>query len=249
MVTRSGEDLFTKFIYHGKEYESYYTIGYDSVLTYENPEVQALAEQFDAQTDLSTFMYPDGTMEYFDTHDEFLAELDRVNKKAFEMYSSLSQISLYAYPPTQPNDKVNNDAELHLYDDTNFEDTKGVIVLKRGQKQKTIAHLKKNFSPNMNDKTSSFVAFTIGGTTLFELFEDDNYHNHSMNFIVYNNTGNQLDGEKFSLYSDAPDYPIIDNPRNHPGKAFVFNLKTCHVVGTTNSSWNDRITSVRITRQ
>ncbi len=251
LQTRSGEDMFTKFIYHGKEYESYYTIEHDSVMVYQNPEVQALAEIFDKKTDLSTFVYPDGTVEYFDTHDEFLAALDRVDKKSYEIYCTTPQISYYAFPPIDPQDKVNNDAELWLYDDTNFEDTRGIIVLKRGEKKEEIGHLKKDFSPNMNDKASSLAAFSVDGKTLFELFEDDSYRSHSMNFIVHRGSGT-LDGQEFSLQSDfptGPDHPIPDNPRNRVAKIAIFNLKSNHVVGTTNSTWNDRITSVRITRQ
>ena len=45
------------------------------------------------------------------------------------------------------------------------------------------------------------------------------------------------------------DTPKPDSPRSHWGKGFDANLKDNYVVGTHNSSWNDRITSVRITRQ
>lgn len=249
LQTRSGEeDMFTKFIYHGKEYESYYTIEHDSVMVYQNPEVQALAEIFDKKTDLSTFVYPDGTVEYFDTHDEFLAALDRVDKKAYEIHCSTPQISFYGSIPLVPEDKVNNCAELWLYDDTNFEDTRGLIVLKNGEKKKEIGHLKKNFSPNMNDKTSSLAAFSIGGKTLFELFEDDNYRSNSMNFLVYRGS-EILDGEEFSIqpnFPESPEQPVIPV---YIGRIAIFNLKSNHVVGTKNSTWNDRITSVRITRQ
>ena len=132
-----------------------------------------------------------------------------------------------------------------------FEDTRGIIVLKRGEKKEEIGHLKKDFSPNMNDKASSLAAFSVDGKTLFELFEDDSYRSHSMNFIVHRGSGT-LDGQEFSLQSDfptGPDHPIPDNPRNRVAKIAIFNLKSNHVVGTTNSTWNDRITSVRITRQ
>lgn len=185
-ASRSQESSFTSFIYHGKTYESFYTVNNDSIVTYDNKEVQLLAEEFDKNPDLVSFFYPDGTIEYFDTHDEFMSEINRLKDYINDFYKGNENISTYGFPALTPTDRTNNDAELYLYDDVNFEDTKGSIILKKGTKQIAIPHLKKNFSPNMNDKTSSLQAFSIAGTTLFELFEDDNYRSHCMSFIVNN---------------------------------------------------------------
>lgn len=58
-------------------------------------------------------------------------------------------------------------------DDDNYEDTKVEFDLKKGQNKIEIPHLKPY---DMNDKTTSFCAFTLQDTqNFFELFEDDNY--------------------------------------------------------------------------
>ena len=247
-ASRSQESSFTSFIYHGKTYESFYTVNNDSVVTYDNKEVQLLAEKFDETPGLVSFYYPDGTIEYFDTHDEFMSELNRLKDYINNFYKGNENICTYGFPALTPADRTNNDAELYLYDDVNFEDTKGSIILKRGTKQIAIPHLKKNFSPNMNDKTSSLQAFSIAGTTLFELFEDDNYRSHCMSFILNNSQRVDFGNQEFSVLADL-EFPVGDDPRQHWGIVFDANLKDNHVIGTTNSKWNDRITSVRITRQ
>lgn len=247
--SRNSEALFTTFVYHGKTYESCYQVDNDSSVVYKNPEVQALAEYFDTTPELVTFIYPNGMMEYFDTHDEFMKSLERVKEEVNVISGQANAVDshFYAFPSKGPADNVNNDAELYLYDDTGFSSRRGDIILKKGAKKVEIPHLKKNFSPNMNDKTSSLEAYSIAGTTLFELFEDNNYRSHCMSFILNNSIRWDFVDKPFSLPFN--DTPKPDNPRSHWGKGFDANLKDNYVVGTHNSSWNDRITSVRITRQ
>lgn len=247
-LSRTQENLLTTFIYHGKTYESYYRIENDSIIVYENEDVQTLAKQFDETPELVSFIYPNGIVEYFDTHEEFMESLNRLKNAISTINQEVENVTTYGLPALKPADCKNNDAELYLYDDINYEDTKGTIVLKRGTSKIEIPHLKHNFSPNMNDKTSSLQAFSIAGTTLFELFEDDNYRSHCMSFLVNNSQRTNFGNQEFSLLSDDL-YPKPDDPRSHWGMCTDENLKDNHVVGTVNSKWNDRITSVRITRQ
>lgn len=119
-------------------------------------------------------------------------------------------------------------------DDDNYEDTKVEFDLKKGQNKIEIPHLKPY---GMNDKTTSFCVFTLQDTqNFFELFEDDNYKSLCFSFLVTMTTNSVLNGGERVL---AMPY----------GEFYCPNLKNIHVKGTKRSSWNDRITSVRITQQ
>lgn len=234
-LTRSDnvEESVT-FIYHGKCYESTYTVLGD-LICYSNSEVNELAQQFDQKTELVSFYYPNNIVEYFDNEEDFQSHFDRVIGMAdsitSNMHVDVNDVMLRSQPTI---DFDNVKAAIILYDDWglmggNYK----YFTMSLNGTPVECPHLK---AYGMNDKTSSFIAYSVGGVTLFELFEDDSYRNHCLKFAVFENTNSQMDNTTFSTKS---------RPR---GQAFVSDLKSCHVSGTKRSTWNDRITSIRITR-
>ena len=242
--TRSNNELTTKFIYHGKTYESSYEIINDSLKRYNNPDVEMLAQKFDASPTLTSFYYPNHEIEYFDSEEELDASFDRIKEKVENIYNQqkLSYFVMAANSrviiddPSNPVDIMNHDAELWLYDDVAYLDRREDLYLQAGEKIFEWPHLKDKY--NMNDKTSSFCAISIGGFTRFNLYEDDNYRSHCMSIIV-GNQGDPIDVSKT---------PYSLSSLRLTNYAYAIDLKECEVLGTKRSSWNDRITSVRIER-
>lgn len=226
------------FYYKGEHYQTVSYILNDSIIGIENPEIERLLASLNELPNLVIFAYPDGSCEYFDDYESFQAEKNRVFSFSEEVEKWYVQ-----NPGTMPRGSVDvpnvganreNIANLFLHDDRNYEDTRVEFDLKKGQGKIEIPHLK---AYGMNDKTTSFCAFTMQGTkNLFELFEDDNYRSHCFSFLVTMTTHIGMNnGEKAAI---------------EPHGAFCCpNLKNIHVTGTKKSSWNDRITSIRITQQ
>lgn len=239
------------FIYQGKTFESDYFMVNDSTIGYMNPEVEELAKNFEQNPNLYIFLYPNGMTEYFNDAQEFHKDIKRV----MQAVDSLSQIktpqsrthshgglpsgnAMIQALPVYPEYHY---AELVLYDDVSFLDRCELIAIEKPFSSVQIPHLKDEC--NMNDKVSSMIAYSIECNALFECFEDDNYKSHCMSFLVRN-------GERYE-YSFTPGTGYIEVKQNGQnfGEAWFMDLHDCHVVGTKKSSWHDRITSVRITRQ
>ncbi len=238
--SRSEGDKSVRFIYHGKVYESNYVMLNDSVCLYQQPEVDELAQKFDQMQGLVSFCYPNKEIEYFDDEEDFQSEFTRIQDKVEYLAQNLKD-SYYIIghealqvPVPYPVDLSNHDAELWLYDDVAYLDRREDLYLNHGEHIFEWAHLKDTYG--MNDKTSSFIAFSIGGTTLFELYEDDHYKSHCMKFLLPRTGEISITGA----------YSIL--PNRTFGVAWAVDLRDCAVVGTKRSSWNDRITSVRLTR-
>lgn len=227
------------FYYKGEHYQTVSYLQGDSIIGIENPEIGKLLVELDAKPNLVTFAYPNGTYEYFDDSESFQAEKERVFAMSIErekwesLLPTITPRGLLDIPNIGENNE--NIANLFLHDDDNYEDTRIELDLKKGEKKMEVAHLKHPYG--MNDKTTSFCAFTMQDTqNLFELFEDDNYRSHCFSFLVTMNTNIGLNyGER-----------VLIVPH---GRFCCPDLKNIHVKGTKHSSWNDRITSVRITQQ
>ena len=225
------------FYYKGERYQTVSYLQGDSIIGIENPEIEKLLLELDAKPNLVTFAYPDGTCEYFDDAESFHANKERVFAMSKERenwastFPSISTRGLVDLPNFGENNE--NIANLFLHDDDNYEDTRVEFDLKKGQNKIEIPHLKPH---GMNDKTTSFCAFTLQDTqNFFELFEDDNYKSHCFSFLVTMTTNvGFIQGEKGLVTG---------------GMFCCPDLKNIHVKGTKRSSWNDRITSVRITQQ
>ena len=66
------------FYYKGNHYQTFSFVYEDSIVSIDNPEVEALLLELDSKPNLVTFLYPDGTREYFDNSESFYAEKERV---------------------------------------------------------------------------------------------------------------------------------------------------------------------------
>lgn len=84
------------------------------------------------------------------------------------------------------------------------------------------------------------VAYSFGGTTQYQFYEDDTYRNHCLAFTTYANSREKINGPLDSHFINLSGFNY--------GMTFLPDLKNIHVIGTNSSSWNDRITSIIITR-
>lgn len=245
--TISTDDISkVSFIYNGKTYESNYFMENDSTISYMNPEVEELAKEFETMPDLYAFLYPNGIIEYFDNKTIFYTNIERIKQTIYNLPKEnlLSRgdhidgglkPGLILGAPVSPD---YHNAELVIYDDIYGLDRSEILPVEKPNLTLEIPHLKDKY--NMNDKVSSMSAFSIANDALFECFEDDNYKSHCLSFFVRNGY--------FYNYTSTPGTGTTDMKYTGYsfGHAYFDDLHNCHVVGTKRSSWNDRITSVRI---
>lgn len=229
-----------KFIYEGKTYDYVATIVNDSVLHISDQSVEELFQEFENYAELVTHMHRDGTIELFKDNETFHAQLPGIIERDKDLIGNRVQpynadVPWETIPPIDNTD--NKIANLYLCDDDGYRDTHYQLDLRSGESSQEISKLK---SKGLNDKVTSFAAYTIAGTTLFELFEDSGFKDHCFSFVVYTGSATQiLDGV---IYKWAPPAPQI-------GQFLVADLKDLWVKGHSVDTWNDRISSVRITRQ
>lgn len=233
VVSRAALDTTIEkidFLYKGVHYSANSTIINDSIISMDDSNVESLLLELDKKPNLITFSYPDGTYEYFDDADDF-----NVNKeRAFNLSIKKEQESQPIVSPRGAVDSPNPNyvANLFLHDNRNYEGRMREFDLPSGQKELVINQLR---DYKMNDKTTAFTAITMNGNTLFELFEDDHCRSHCFSFLVTPSTHMGINNGERSIIAHG----LVCAP----------NLKNIHVKGTKRSSWNDRITSIRMTRQ
>lgn len=209
------------FLYKGKKYETtYFSIG-DSIISYEDETVGELIVRLQSLPSLVTFIFPDNSIEYFEDQNDLDNNLQRVVELSKTLKVFEYGISLYANNayPTRNRDYI---ANMHLYDDVGFYDTHREFNIKVGGVVE-VSHLKEF---DMNDKTSSMILYAnTPREILFQFWENDSFKSHSwaisINAYVWGPTGIQ-------------------------GCYACDNLKIVPVEGTKRSSWNDRITSLRM---
>ena len=79
--TRSSFDNL-RIVYHGKVYETLYTIIDDSIYSYQNSEVKDLMDNLsETRPNLRTFIHGNGVIEYFDDENDFNLNISRYVKK------------------------------------------------------------------------------------------------------------------------------------------------------------------------
>lgn len=228
-----------KFIYQGEIYLYISTIVNDSLVDIDNESVKKLFCEFENYSNLVTHMYRDGLVEIFKDSETFHTELTRVIEKEKvlmenEIIPYKADVPWNTVPPIDRSE--NKMANLYLCDDESYEDTYHQFDLTPGNSPLEIAKLK---DYGLNDKTTSFAAYTIGGTTLFELFEDSNFKDHCITFIVYTGSATEISGDIVYKWGV---------PTKQVGQLLVADLKDLWVKGHKVDTWNDRISSVRITR-
>lgn len=250
VMTKSIDNSVEKsysFIYKGNNYAlDYRQIG-DSIIWVSDSTVYNTLTDLYALPDLVTYTHITGEIEYFDDNESFHAKLPGIVQagKYLDptslMKTGENEISTFALAPKP--EKEGFRANLFLYDDDYYLDKMRRVHLKSTESKKEVANLKNDYSEldgcnyEMNDKTTALAAYTMGEYILFEFFEDSNFANHSFSFTVYPNIFVEINGD-FRIRS----YTGIDRV----GQVCLPNLKECFV-GSSHSSWNDRISSVKVT--
>jgi len=226
------ENTYTmKFMYKGKTYNTEYTLIDDSIVSVKDSSIDSLLTAIESLPNLFTFLYSDGYIEYFDSKAAFHNELDRVIEYNIENAPKISNMII---PRSMHEPNTDYAANLYLWDDDNYSGKLREIHLGYDQSESVCSHLKQM---SMNDKTTAFVAYANGRNVLFELYEDDNYKSHCFSFIPVLGNLEIINNEERNI-----------TPKILIGKVFAPDLKNVHVKGTNRSSWNDRITSVRISK-
>lgn len=236
-----------KFLYKGINYETKILVVNDSIVLYDDQAIEKLLADLDALPNLVTYQHRNGLIEYFDNRESLMSVLPDIvarEEKELEIETPLHMDSRkVANPACDPNFD-GNWANLFLCDDDNYGGKVRHIYLPTNENEVVVDHLKPNL--DMNDKTTAFCAYSINGSTFFELFENDHLKSHCLSFTCYKsgtqviNIWNYQDPKSFATSRDF-EFQIY-------GEVLAPDLKNVHVAGTKKSSWNDRITSVRITR-
>lgn len=235
-----------KFLYQEVNYETTMLVVNDSIFSVEDQTVEQLLIDLYELPNLVTYQHRNGLIEYFDNREALMSVLpDIVAKEEKETGSSHATPREWwntGNPVCDP-DPTGNTANLFLCDDDNYSGKVRHIFLPTGQSSVVVNHLKPDL--NMNDKTTSFVAYCFSGSTFFELYENDNLASHCLSFTCYDSGTPQ----KINVWDyQDPKMARIAWPSVACGQVLAPDLKNVHVAGTKSSSWNDRITSVRITK-
>ena len=229
-----------KFIYDGKVYNYIATIVNDSVININNQEVIGLFSEFKECSNLIKYIHDDGVVEFFKSRVDFENEIQNIINREKDIESLVQPLGAdvpWGKHPL-PDNSDNKIANIYLCDDDGYQDTYHQFDLRNGEKELKVPELK---SYGLNDKVTSFAAYTIGGTTMFELFEDSDFKDDCIIFTVYsNNTMTKLEGDLVSKIPKPmePQY----------GGLLLANLNEWCVLNQGSDTWNDRISSLRITR-
>lgn len=239
-VEVSPSDTITetcKFLYKGLNYETTMLIVNDSVVSMQDKGVEKLLTELNELPNLVTYRHRDGLIEYFDNREALLSILPDIVAKEEKLISNTKSLrgSVVANPAC---DAIKDGyyANLFLCDDHNYGGKVRKILLSTARTDTVVNHLKPNY--DMNDKTTSFCAYSFKGNTLFELFENDHLKSHCLSFTCYS--------RDIQVVNDLTPGVVLIHA--FYGAVIAPDLKNVHVEGTKKSSWNDRITSVRITR-
>ena len=104
--TRSSFDNL-RIVYHGKVYETLYTIIDDSIYSYQNSEVKDLMDNLsETRPNLRTFIYGNRVIEYFDDENDFNLNKERIMSE-YEKESLSTSLSERWFP-------TDNDHNLRL---------------------------------------------------------------------------------------------------------------------------------------
>lgn len=234
-----------KFLYQGVDYETTMQLVNDSIVLIENQTVEQLLADLNDLPNLVTYQHRDGTIEYFDNRDALMSVLPNIVAKEEKETSSPHATPRDWWSTGNPVcDPVpdGNTANLFLCDDDNYSGKVRHIFLPIGQQSVVVNHLKPDL--NMNDKTTSFVAYCFNGSTFFELYENDDLASNCLSFTCYDSGTPQ----KINTWGYQDKMSRAVWPPVSCGQVVAPDLKNVHVAGTKKSSWNDRITSVRITK-
>lgn len=216
------ESFCADFIYKGNRYRSmYYFVGDSAV--FEHEEVGVLLKQLNNLPSLVTFIYLDQTREYFDDQDEYEKNLARILRKNILNTSDYSISTIEKGDGIIPSRDSRYAANMFLFDDRNYSDTKLQFNLEMGQSVFEVPQLR---DYGMNDKTTSLTLWCNSGTVEYQLWEDDNYKGHSLVYLLTPSTWHL----------------------GVQGRFVIPSLKNIQVEGTRHT-WNDRITSVRMIKR
>ena len=245
LMTKSVEQSDTvyqdcKFIFDGQTYEYVSTVVNDSVVSIDDPTVVELLSDFEQCPELVSYIHKDGTVEFFTDRDTYHAALPGIFQQEKTLVTSYVQpyavdVPWNLEPPFDySNGKITN---LYLCDDICYKDTYHMFYLTSSQPKIEVPELK---SYGLNDKVSSLFIYTYQGATLVELYEDSDYKDNCLSIIVYENSEYVVEGNKKNARLETIPLPM--------GIFKIPDLSTLYVLGHKKDSWNDRFSSLKMSR-
>ena len=180
------------FYYKGTHYVSDYSSLNDSIIEIFDDEVRMIYFSFSENSEVVTYVHPEGNIEYFDNWDMMRSSLVE-KRKPRRVARDLPIISRYG--------------RFYLYDDVGFKD-RMIIVEEYGDQ--IVPHLKyyrlqTGEYANFNDKTSS-LKIDFGRDDLFYKFwEDDHY---SGRCLVLRTTRGRKE------VRNLKDYPLVGSSKS-----------------------------------
>ena len=156
------------FIYKGNVYNFKYKTIDDSVVWVNDTVIYNQLKNLYKLPNLVTYMHKNGEIEYFDNNDSFRSRIHDIVQA--EQYMDLTNImSTNEYKVAPPiKEETGFRANLFLYDDDGYSGKIRRVHLKDGESETEVANLKNEYSEldkrdyDMNDKTTSFAAYSIG---------------------------------------------------------------------------------------
>ncbi len=246
-LTKSDTILqYESFIYKGSSYEVTYSIVGDSVVNMiADEDTKSLLSYLNSLSGWGTFIYADGSVEYFDNEGELMANLDAIVDKNSKIDANfIDQVSSRGFVPENDAcapDWNGNIGSLYLCDDDGYSGkVRHIFYPSTSPDSVAVPHLKPTYE--MNDKTTAFCAYVRSGYyMLLNMYEDDNYRGSFISQIVDGTKDYVMDRGLFSLNTrEARDVEF--------GGVFCPNLKKVVLRRDVSKTWNDRITSIKMKR-
>lgn len=252
-MAKSSLPIETKAITNTKRFnftykDNHYTLEYktidDSLIWVGDTTTFNMLVNLKQLPSLTTYMHRTGEIEYFDDSETFLSKLQGIVRaeKYLNPLSTLRTNDMEALlRGTPPAETDGYRANLFLFDDDGYSGKMRRVHLKTGQSKVEVSNLKKDYSEiddckyEMNDKTTALCAYSSGEHILFQMYEDSDFKDHNFSFTVYPGTTTVVEGDfSFRIFESLT-----------AGQLCIPNLKECMVDGL-GDTWNDRISSVRI---
>ena len=235
--TRGSSDNL-KIVYHGKVYETLYTIINDSTYLYQNSEVKDLIDNLnETRPNLRTFIHGDGVIEYFDDENDFNLNKERIMSEYEKelLSTSLSErwFPTDNIPQLAPIDPENDEVEIYLYEDPYY--LGGLFSLQRSRSDSDYDELSKVW--NFGGQISSMIVHTIGFGGIFTFYERMGCQGKGITLVL-------TTGQYINLCSELSADATRGISYGSIAMSDLRNLNWSGIAG----NWNNRICCIKVDR-
>lgn len=239
--TRSLTDSL-EIVYHGESYKTAYMITEGSTYIYQNSKVRNLIDNLNLnQPNLMTFFHKNGIIEFFDNEDDFklnkkrLVAEHRIEKKSPLILSREGWFPNDNKPYLSPADPVNNEVEIHLYEDELY--LGGYFALARTRHDSDYSQVDKVW--NFGGDITSMIVHTIGVGGIFTFYDVMECQGKSFTMIIEVDDSISLPFSNYAIATPDNSYKF--------GSLFMIDLRDVYWYGIA-GNWSDRICCIKVER-